>query len=136
MLFLLLTMGLMFAAKQAQSQDSNTDSISLNDSEKGQKRTLHSALLPGWGQWENNQKWKTPVYAGILGSGIALSIIERKNYTSYHEAQLLRLDKDSTTIDALTKFSTAELLRLTRQKQTDLSCISLRNPLFLWDKPT
>jgi len=114
-LFLFLSVFIWVPVLQAQSQQNKTDSLDLEQISK--QHSIHAALLPGWGQWENHQPWKTPIYAGIITTGLTLSMMQRKTYNTYHDAQLLRLDKDSTTIDAFTQISTADLLRISRKNK-------------------
>lgn len=71
----------------------------LKDLERPEKAALWSAVIPGAGQFYNKAYWKVPiVYAGIAVLGYFL-VDNNTKYQSFRRALLLRVDKDSTTVD-------------------------------------
>jgi Family of unknown function (DUF5683) len=45
--------------------------------------TIHSALVPGWGQIDNRQYWKLPIVAGAFGTVAFFIIYNDKRYQYY-----------------------------------------------------
>ena len=93
------------------------------------RRMLKSAVLPGWGQIENGQAWKTGViYAGFAALAYSAAFAHR-NYVDFREAYRKRTDGDSTTVDQFAdRFARAQTLRETREfyrRNRDLSYIGM-----------
>ncbi|CAN5446843.1 DUF5683 domain-containing protein [soil metagenome] len=90
------------------------------------KATLLSTFIPGAGQVYNHKIWKVPIlYAGFIGVG---SIIKFNNdyYQKFNKALILRLDGDSTTVDAYSgKYSDSQLAQLSDNyhRNRDLSIV-------------
>jgi Family of unknown function (DUF5683) len=47
--------------------------------------TIHSALVPGWGQIDNRQYWKLPLVAGAFGGVIYFIIRNNNRYLYYRD---------------------------------------------------
>jgi hypothetical protein len=45
--------------------------------------TIHSALIPGWGQIDNRQYWKLPIVAGAFGAVAFFIVYNDKRYHFY-----------------------------------------------------
>ncbi len=101
---LALALYLLTATIPALAQPSTkTDSLKsydyrANDRSYIAKRTaMKSALLPGWGQFDNDQKIKIPfIYLALGATGYFIT----QNYTNYREASrafIYRLDSDPNT---------------------------------------
>jgi Family of unknown function (DUF5683) len=45
--------------------------------------TIHSAMVPGWGQIDNRQYWKLPIVAGAFGTAIFFIVYNDKRYHYY-----------------------------------------------------
>ncbi|GIV32972.1 MAG: hypothetical protein KatS3mg031_0507 [Chitinophagales bacterium] len=114
-------------------QGSPDDSLSVNKGETPDRRrhsvgraVWMSAVLPGLGQAYNRKWWKIPIiYAGFAGLGYAISF-NAKRWNTYREAYRLRVDGDTTTIDAFVNiYSESNLVTLKNyyKRNLDLSVI-------------
>jgi hypothetical protein len=71
------------------------DSAALADSirrEKTRRVTRHSAIIPGWGQFNNRQPWKAPVIYGALGFTTYLFFDNLSSYKDLKQAYIVRTD--------------------------------------------
>lgn len=58
--------------------------------------TIHSAIIPGWGQIDNKKYWKLPLVYGALGTTAYVFFYNIKTYKLLRLAYIYRTDKDST----------------------------------------
>lgn len=63
------------------------------------KAVWMSLVLPGSGQFYNKDYWKMPIVYGAYYLGINNILTNRKQYVSYRDAYIARLDDDDTTVD-------------------------------------
>lgn len=77
------------------------------------KATIMSAIVPGSGQIYNGKWWKVPIiYGGFAGLGYLVAF-NSKEYNTYKDAYILRVDDDSTTVDIFEGvYTDANLLEL------------------------
>lgn len=71
------------------------DSSMLADSirrAKTRRVTRHSAIIPGWGQINNRQPWKTPIIYGALGFTTYLFFSNISTYRDLKQAYIIRTD--------------------------------------------
>lgn len=71
------------------------DSVAIADSlrrEKTRRVTRHSAIVPGWGQFDNKQPWKVPFIYGGLGVTTYLFFDNVKVYNELKQAYIYRTD--------------------------------------------
>ncbi len=71
------------------------DSAALADSirrDKTRRITRHSAFIPGWGQVDNKQIWKTPIIYGALGLTTYIFFDNVNNYKDLRAAYIVRTD--------------------------------------------
>lgn len=100
LIFLLLLFGLSFVSQartytdslQLKSIEMTQDSVNSNSSkiEKNKSKipyiiiprvaTMHSLMIPGWGQLYNRQYWKLPL---VVGAFVTLGLIANYNHTRY-----------------------------------------------------
>lgn len=82
------------------------------------KIARRSAFLPGYGQWTNQQTWKTPIAAGGVALGAYAIYQTQQDKSTYNEAASLRLDGDTSTLDIFANsLSTSALLVKANQRQ-------------------
>jgi len=92
------------------------------------KAALLSAGLPGLGQIYNRKYWKVPiVYAGLLTSAYYIND-NYKQYKTYKEAYLIRIDSDPNTTDNfLGEYSNGDLIILKdfyrRNREISIFCL-------------
>lgn len=82
------------------------------------KIARRSAFLPGYGQYTNQQIWKSPIAAGGVALG-AFAIYQTQQWKNqYSEATTFRLDDDPATTDAFAnELTTSQLLLHSNQRQ-------------------
>jgi Family of unknown function (DUF5683) len=85
-------------------KDSATAALATNDSlakkkNDPHKATIHSAIIPGWGQAYNHQYWKIPIVYGALAVPASLFLYNNKWYQRTKDAyNILVNDGDSSKI--------------------------------------
>jgi len=89
--------------------DTTTDTTRLDYDEKAQQAAIKSAVLPGWGQIQNNQLWKAPIVWAGLGFTTYLLIDNNRKYQDFARAYHLRTDGNPNTIDQYDPNSNSEL---------------------------
>ncbi len=47
--------------------------------------TIHSAMIPGWGQIDNRQYWKLPIVAGAFGTVVYFIVRNNNRYLYYRD---------------------------------------------------
>lgn len=62
------------------------------------KAAWHSALLPGWGQINNKQVWKTSVYLPLIAGGLGIGIGINPKYQKFNNILENRLQGDTTDV--------------------------------------
>lgn len=72
------------------------------------KAGLYSALLPGLGQAYNKQYLKVGLVAIAAGTVTYFIVDNRKNYQTYKEAYISRIDNNTATTDTL-RYTTSDL---------------------------
>lgn len=123
----------------ATAQRSNTDSASKKKHDP-HKATMHSLILPGWGQAYNRKYWKIPIVYGALGVTGVIFNFNRVQYNHVKFAYFALINKDSakyTQISdpALRRFVYAgdayslQLYRNEYRKNVDYSVLFF---LFFW----
>jgi hypothetical protein len=76
-----------------------------------------SLYLPGYGQWTNQQYWKTPIMAGAVGTGLYGTVHYSRQSSIYREALIKRLDTASFPVDRFYgQLSNQELFEATFEK--------------------
>lgn len=116
-IFILLSSGVLFIQSlQAQVSPMDTvtvnagnivpaDTVSPEPNSKYQdslryrriKRTiLHSTFVPGWGQINNRQAWKTPIVVAAVTIPAVLFFYNLNQYKALKEAYILKVDNDPT----------------------------------------
>lgn len=91
-----------------------------------QGASLRSAVIPGWGQLYNKKFWKAPIALGAVGTGVYFTSQFIPENRTYKQALILRLDGDTTTVDAFAgTLSTAQLLAARRQHRSRLTAALL-----------
>lgn len=83
-------------------------SESKKDKKNPEKSLGYSAIYPGLGQINNNQIYKTPVFAGLFTAGLVYTIKQRVDYSKYNKAYANRLNDEITEIQ-FPEYSNAEL---------------------------
>ncbi len=71
------------------------DSVALADSMRRvrtRRVTRHSAIIPGWGQFNNRQPWKAPIIYGALGFTTYLFATNVSTYKELKAAYIVRTD--------------------------------------------
>ena len=123
----------LLTATQAQAQSSDTSKQKPYSSDTLLKKhppkaaAIMSAIVPGLGQVYNKKYWKVPlIYGGFAGLGYAFYFHATK-YTTYREAYIYRMDKDTTTIDNFPKYTPDNLktLRDSYRRYRDLFVITM-----------
>lgn len=107
--------------------ESPTDSSGL-ELTVHEKALLKSAVVPGWGQIQNGQAWKTAIIYVGAGTLIYLVRFNNENYQEYRTAYNKRVDGDSSTIDKFEGRLPTRTLQSTRdfyRRNRDLSYIGL-----------
>ncbi len=80
------------------------------------KRTaMRSALIPGWGQFDNNQKLKIPFIYLALGTSTYLIIDNYNKYREARQAYLYRLDSNPDTEVSKYKNASTSFIESERQ---------------------
>lgn len=118
---------LLYVGSFAQQQDSvqvsqPAPSVSIAQQPKEEKTkkphspklaTIMSAVVPGSGQIYNRKWWKVPIiYGGFIGLGYVITT-NTKEYNTYRDAYLIRIDTIPSTVDEFDGIYTdANLLEL------------------------
>lgn len=108
-----ITIILLFSYQLALGQDSPLDTIEIeniritggevtynsvkNTTIDPQTAAIYSAVLPGLGQFYNNDTWKIPlIYSGFLTTGYLIAYNSRR-YTTFRNALFAIIDNDPQT---------------------------------------
>jgi hypothetical protein len=83
------------ATKQAAKRLSLADTIPEKPKHNPKKATMHSLILPGWGQVYNKAYWKVPIVYAALGITGAVYIYNRKEYNRAKFAYFTLINKDT-----------------------------------------
>jgi hypothetical protein len=60
--------------------------------------TIHSALVPGWGQIDNRQYWKLPLVAGLFGTVVFFIAYNDTRYHYYRNKLSLTVKTDDNPV--------------------------------------
>ncbi len=80
--------------------DQEADYATIDEmNRKARITALKSALVPGWGQANNEQYWKIPVAYAALGATIFFWQDNHNKFKEFQKAYNLRTDGDTSTLD-------------------------------------
>ena len=130
-IFLMIAASFLLSSKNSDGQESNIrnyepDSL-VEKLHSPSKAAIMSACLPGLGQIYNRKYWKLPiVYAGF-GILTYFIVTNAQEYSTYKNAYLASVNKDSTSKyqDLINKYSEEDLLsaREYYRRNLEVSCI-------------
>jgi len=79
------------------------------DKKRPEKSLGYSAMYPGLGQINNNQIYKTPVFAGLFTTSLVYAVKQRADYSKFRKAYTSRFDDEILEIQ-FPEYSDAQLL--------------------------
>ena len=75
--------------------------IQETEEERGRRiarTTLHSAVVPGWGQLDNHKWWKVPIVYGALATSGYFIQVEGRAFKGYRDGYRAMTDDDPDTV--------------------------------------
>ena len=111
---------------QADTLQTQNDSLVVRREHSVKKATIFSAVLPGLGQAYNRKYWKIPLVLGGIGTAIYFIDDNTRNYKFYRDNLIAELDDDPNTVNTSGQSSSllAENMDI-RRRNVDLSYIAL-----------
>jgi hypothetical protein len=100
----------LFSQNELSADTVSTDTVKIRK-HSPTLATLLSTAVPGGGQVYNKKYWKVPIIYAGMGTSLYFAFSNHKNYKTYKDAYLTRLDEDETTIDEFDGLLTDENLR-------------------------
>ncbi len=79
----------------------NNDTIKIVPKHNPRTATLHSLILPGWGQAYNHEYWKIPIVYGALGTAAGFFIYNNTWYKRTKKAFEIRIDNDTANFPSI-----------------------------------
>lgn len=107
---------------------SNSQKANLNELQQpthSPTKAAYLSILPGLGQIYNKKYWKVPVIYAALGTATYFYIDNNKQYKTYRDAYIGRIDDDTTNNFILPDYTTEDLRQLKNYhwKYRDMSAL-------------
>ncbi len=99
-----------------------TDPSKAKNGKKSPQKSLGlSAIYPGLGQWNNNQIYKSPIFAGLFTSGLIYTVKQGIDHSKFNKAYKNRFD--ATLPIEYPQFTDSELLnaRINKKRKYNLA---------------
>jgi hypothetical protein len=121
-LLAVLLLTLFIGSAHGQAKDSTETILKVHSPKKA---ALYSAILPGLGQAYNKRWWKLPLVYGAIGTSVYFIIDNNKNYNSFRDEYLFRLDNPGSSNTGFENYTDANLITIQDQyrRWRDLSYI-------------